>query len=67
MADDEEEWAEAPFLSLGSVHALTEGSNDPPVAILLVPDPEQRRGWREHYVEAEEPERSRIGFRGKGG
>lgn len=53
-------------LPTGSLHYLGESRQTAGavVAVLVVPDPEQRRGWREHYVRAEleSPARSPIGF-----
>jgi hypothetical protein len=38
-----------------------------PAAVLWIPDPEQRRGWREYYVYRDEPARCPMGFRGPEG
>jgi hypothetical protein len=38
-----------------------------PAAVLWIPDPEQRRGWREYYVYRDEPARRPMGFRGPEG
>ncbi len=52
----EEDYFFGPYLGHGSVHDL--GDSSPPdetAAILVVPDPEQRRGWREYYVYRDKP------------
>ena len=48
---------------MGSVSPLGVGSTEEESAVLWVPDPEQRHGWREQYVYPD-PEAPRlIGFR----
>jgi hypothetical protein len=42
-------------------------STSRPAAVLWIPDPEQRRGWREYYVYRDEPARRPMGFRGPEG
>lgn len=44
----------------GQAHSVSGDSDEEPVGRLLVPDPEQRHGWREHYV------RRPIGFQRPG-
>ena len=55
------------LLGIGSAHAVSGPDEDRPEAAgrLLVPDPEQRGGWREHYVHkpaSEKPGRRPLGF-----
>lgn len=55
------------LLGVGAAHAVDgpEQSAVAPAARLLLPDPEQRHGWREHYVfpaDQEKPGRRPIGF-----
>jgi hypothetical protein len=40
------------YLGIGTVHNVGEADDDKgrPSGRLYVPDPEQRSGWREHYV-----------------
>jgi hypothetical protein len=59
------------LLGIGSAHAISDNGDDQPrpVGVLWLPDPEQRRGWRERYVMSEvkpNGERRRIGFRKPG-
>lgn len=69
-ADDYDDWWWPASLGMGTVHDLAD--RDEPnetAAILLVPDPEQRRGWREYYVSKDKPKSKRprqIGFRTRG-
>jgi len=47
----------------GKVDQVSEDS-DRPVAVLWVPDPEQRHGWREYYVKKAMPKPcDRMGYR----
>jgi hypothetical protein len=56
------------LIGIGSAHAVSEASDAPRRAVgrLVVPDPEQRHGWREVYVyrdaDAAQPARP-LGFR----
>lgn len=46
-------WYDAPtIIGIGSTHSLSGPDDEPvePIGRILVPDPEQRKGWREHYV-----------------
>lgn len=65
---DDDYWF--PSLGQGSVNDLGDTSASPETAaILLVPDPEQRRGWREYYVRHAKPNAkpaNPMGFRPKG-
>ena len=42
-------------------------TSDSPPAVLWVPDPEQRHGWREYYVKRPEAAKRPIGFQTKRG
>lgn len=50
-----DDWWAPTFLGIGSAHGISGPDDDPtePVGRILVPDPEQRRGWREYYVKPE--------------
>ena len=54
------------YMGIGTVHQLySEKQGDRPAGRLLVPDPEQRSGWREYYVAKpadDAPARRPIGF-----
>ncbi len=55
------------YLGIGSTTPMS-GPDDKPgraVGRLIIPDPEQRHGWRESYVyrDTDEPKMRRIGFR----
>lgn len=53
---EDEYYIEYVALGMGSVHDLADSSASPPTAaILWLPDPEQRRGYREYYVQADKP------------
>lgn len=68
-ADWDDEYWYVPSLQQGSVHDLADSTpNGTTAAILLVPDPEQRHGWREYYVTHAKPnERPEpMGFRPNG-
>lgn len=60
------------LLGVGSAHTISEGPAEglpEQLGPIWVPDPEQRRGWRERYVDAlPKPgvERRPIGFRKPG-
>jgi len=47
MTDDEQD---KPSMQQGKVETIAESGLSPYAAVLWVPDPEQRRGWREYYV-----------------
>jgi hypothetical protein len=51
-------------IDVGSAEKLDE-ADDRPVAVLWVPDIEQRHGWREYYVKKQAPKSNGklIGFR----
>ena len=52
----EEDYFYGPYPGTGSVHDLADSSEEgKTAAILLVPDPEQRKGWREYYVMHDKP------------
>lgn len=55
-----------PYHGLGSAYGVSQGEYDarPPKAVLWVPDPEQRHGWREVYVKpkARQPKPRAAGF-----
>lgn len=62
----EDEWWEPSAPTVG--HASSTGpsdDHDEPLATLWIPDPEQRRGWRERYVYKDKPKPNGkpIGFR----
>jgi hypothetical protein len=62
----EDEWYGPAFVSMGQAHAISGDADEQPspIAVLWIPDPEQRRGWREKYLYAEKaPERRAVGFR----
>jgi hypothetical protein len=68
-ADWDDEWWYSPSLQNGSVHDLADSSPESTTAaILLVPDPEQRRGWREYYVRTDKPNERHepMGFKPNG-
>jgi len=55
------------LLGVGSAFAVSGPDEDKPLAVgrLLLPDPEQRAGWRESYVykpASEKPARRPLGF-----
>lgn len=55
------------LLGLGAAHAVSgpDETRPEPAGRLVLPDPEQRGGWREHYVQkpvAEKPGRRPLGF-----
>jgi hypothetical protein len=49
----ETDWAEVPYPVTVTGHAEVGpvNGNDQPAGVLWVPDPEQRRGWREVYID----------------
>jgi hypothetical protein len=55
-----------PAVFAGKVETVEASSLGQYAAVLWVPDPEQRRGWREYYVKHGEPSkpgaRERMGF-----
>jgi hypothetical protein len=62
----EDEWdevVERPVV--GSAAPSASGDEDRPLATLWIPDPEQRRGWREFYVRKDDKPNGKrdIGFR----
>lgn len=66
----EYEWSEVPYPDTVPGHAEMlpgGGPGDKPAGVLWVPDPEQRHGWREFYVDkpGSSPERG-MGFRKPG-
>lgn len=68
MPPSSEDWIDEPTFAGGSasvVSALPPAQPDHPAAVLWVPDPEQRHGWREFYVaKAPTPKPGRaVGFR----
>jgi len=51
------------ILGTGSAHSVGEPESDKPAGKLYIPDPEQRHGWREYYVQRPPKPGSRpIGF-----
>lgn len=55
------------YLGIGTAHSIgdVDDEKSPPAGRLYVPDPEQRSGWREHYVPAKaeaKPGARPIGF-----
>jgi hypothetical protein len=67
MADHEWEYRYTDqYQGLGAGHGLpAEPEARQTRAVLWVPDPEQRHGWREYYVKAEAPKpasRAALGF-----
>lgn len=62
----EVDWIDTPIPMMGAAHAIGDGVPGRVVGVLVIPDPEQRHGWREYYVR-EDPKPSRpIGFRKPG-
>ena len=60
------EYIEAWVRPVGSASSVeTVEGRDEPLATLWIPDPEQRRGWRERYVYPVKPKPNgkQIGFR----
>jgi hypothetical protein len=59
------DWDGPAIIGQGQAHAVADAPGEKPVGKLYLPDPEQRRGWREYYVpqsgagDAERP----VGFR----
>lgn len=53
-------------IEIGSAESLTSDA-ERPIAVLWVPDIEQRHGWREYYVKPDRPKPGGklIGFRKK--
>ena len=52
------------ILGTGSAHSVGDPDRDEPAGKLYLPDPEQRKGWREHYVQKPaKPGARPIGFR----
>jgi len=57
-----------PAVQVGKVELVEPSGMDQYAAVLWVPDPEQRHGWREYYVRQRfeskpgERERERMGF-----
>ncbi len=49
----------------GSAEAAAGERDDHPIAVLWLPDPEQRHGWREFYVrkQAPKPGAKKMGYR----
>jgi hypothetical protein len=39
--------------------------SEPAVAVLWIPDPTERRGWRDLWIARKKPERSAFGFKGR--
>ena len=65
-AEVEMEWWPDTTPHVGNVvGAGPERDDDAPLATLWIPDPEQRRGWRERYVYSDKPKPNGkpIGFR----
>ncbi len=48
----EDDWYGTTWLGMGQAHGVTPPDEERPemAAVLWVPDPEQRHGWREFYV-----------------
>ena len=54
------------IVGTGTAQSIGEAEHDKPAGRLFVPDPEQRHGWREHYVnQPPKPGARPIGFRRK--
>jgi hypothetical protein len=49
---DDDDWDAPTFFGIGQAHAIANEDDELPAGRLVVPDPEQRHGWREHYVPA---------------
>lgn len=67
LTDDDDDPAST-LMGSGSAHAVSgaDDDHDAPAGVVWIPDPEQRRGWRERYVyPAPKPgaERRPLGFR----
>lgn len=52
-----------PMGGTGVLSSIGEGEAGAVAAVLWIPDPEQRHGWREFYVRRDPPRPSRVGFR----
>jgi hypothetical protein len=63
-ADDENRYWPT-FFGIGQAHAIANADDELPAGRLVVPDPEQRHGWREHYVPAA-PATAKAGTRSIG-
>jgi hypothetical protein len=65
--DDEEETEEETTLTLGTGDPAQGNDSEAPIAVLWVPDPEQRHRWREYYVRKPDKKEDRpFGFRKPG-
>lgn len=64
----EVDWAETPYpvTVMGQADTSSRSGSDHPAAVLWVPDPEQRRGWRELYVDKPGAPLRGVGFRKPG-
>lgn len=59
----DDDWWEARILGVGQAHAVSgDGDRGDLAGRLLLPDPEQRHVWREHYVYRPSPPRPVMGF-----
>lgn len=61
----EPEWIPYDPVTIGHAEG-GHGESAAPVAVLWVPDPEQRHGWREAYIYPVEKPRPPVGFRKPG-
>jgi hypothetical protein len=51
---------------IGALEPATGSASEYPAAILWLPDPEARRGWREYYVEKRREHKARpLGYRAR--
>lgn len=68
MTRRELDWYDLPPAPIpGAAHGVSSDGDDGELAgRLLVPDPEQRHGWREVYVRRPSPQRRPIGFQRPG-
>lgn len=56
-ADWDDDWFYTPALQMGVVHDLAVSKpRGKLAAILVLPDPEERHGWREHFVSHDPPD-----------
>ncbi len=61
----ESTWLDAAPIGTGSAEARradAPATYDGVLSVLWLPDPEQRHGWREHYIRAPEAPKRRTGL-----
>lgn len=67
-SDDDFDYIYPTFLGIGQAHGVAppDDESPEPAGVVWVPDPEQRRGWRERYITKEgepKPGARPMGFR----